>query len=215
VAAPARAAAPPAVALAAVVAAPADVRAVAGGVAAALRRRAGARTAVVCLPGDERSDRSNVRHRGVAPAADAAYGPLPGGQHAQPVAWPAARRLARRLAARDLGATATGALCHVALPGADEEAIRAAWRVVAAAGDAPVVVGVTTRSDDLDAFLAQADRLVLATAADAVYAELALDSLAHLGPPTDRVRPPAGFVARRAAALGLLELRAPMGEAVA
>lgn len=106
-------------------------------------------------------------------------------------------------------ATAAGALCQVALPLATEDTIREAWRVMGAAGDAPVVVAITRRTDELDAFLAQADRLYLATPTDDAYTHLALESLATLGPPTALLRPPTGILARRAAALGLTELRPP------
>jgi hypothetical protein len=202
----------PAVDLAVVVAAPSHARAAAGGVAAALRRAAGARTAVVCrnewpdspdirAAGDEASDRLKFRDT-AAPAG--------GG-----LALPAAARLARRLAARGIAASAAGALCHVVLPPAPDAAVREAWRVMAAAADAPVVVTVTTRTDELDAFLAQADRLYLATDAEDAYAELALASLAALGPPAVHLRPPTGLVARRAAALGLVALRPRPKEAPA
>src|SRR5256885_1124978 len=73
-----------------------------------------------------------------------------------------AHRPARRLAARDTAAPAAGALCFVALPSTAEEAIQTAWRVLGAAGDVPVVVAVTRRTDELDAFIAQADRIFLA-----------------------------------------------------
>jgi hypothetical protein len=71
-----------------------------------------------------------------------------------------------------------------------------------------VVVAITRRTDELDAFLAQADRLYLATASDDAYTHLALESLATLGPQTALLRPPTGILARRAAAFGLTELRA-------
>ena len=80
-------------------------------------------------------------------------------------------------------ATAAGALCQVALPPATEDTIREAWRVMGAAGDAPVVVAITRRTDELDAFLAQADRLYLATPTDDAYTHLALESLVT---PADR-----------------------------
>jgi hypothetical protein len=88
-----RAAALPRADLVGVLAAPGDLLAVAGGIAAELRHRQRARSALVCSPGPLRP----------GPAA------------------PAARALARRLAARGLPAAAAGVLCHVAVtapPGA-------------------------------------------------------------------------------------------------
>ncbi len=75
-----------------VLAAPPDLAAVAGGIAADLRHRQRARTALVCRSG-----------------------PLSAGPAA-----PAARGLARRLRERDLAAGAAGTLCQVALSDAHE-----------------------------------------------------------------------------------------------
>ncbi len=76
------------------------------------------------------------------------------------------------------------------------------WR---AAAVAPTVVAVPEREARLDAMLAQADLLLLAAPSGA-YADLALASLAALGPPATRLDPPTGWLARRVAALGLARL---------
>ncbi len=190
--APAAMVAPPVADLAGVLAAPADLACVAGGVAAALRRRPGARAAIVCAPG-----------------------PPPAGRPASP----AATALARRLSGRELNAVAGGTLCRVALPENAEAGVREAWRVVAAAAGAPVVIALARRCDGFDALLAQVDRLLLGTrpADDCAYTGLALEALAALGPPAALVTVPAGLLARRAAALGLaaLELDAGAQEAPA
>jgi hypothetical protein len=175
----ARVAAEPPADLVGVVAAPRDLPAVAGSIAAQLRRRQRARAALVCAPGPH----------GAGPALSAS------------------RTLARRLAARDLAASAAGAVCHVALPSGDD-AVRRLWQAITAAAGHPSVVALPARTDRLDAFLAEADRLFLAppSGADPAYTEAALASLAALGPPASLVAPPAGAVARRAAALGLRPL---------
>lgn len=182
---PAAAATPPVADLAGVLAAAPDLDAVAGGVAAALRRRAGARTAIVCSPGPPRPGRPST---------------------------PAATALARRLAARELAAVAAGALCRIALPEDPEAGAREAWRVIAAAAGAPVVLALARRGDGFEALLAQADRLLLGARAgdDPAYTELALASLAGLGPPAALISVPHGFLARRAAALGVA-VSAPAG----
>jgi hypothetical protein len=165
-----------------------DLAATAGAVAAAARRGARARTAVVLRPG------------ATAPQA----------------ATPAAAGLARRLAGRDVAATAAGTLCVVALPPDPAQATALVWRV-AAAVDVPLVFALPGRVDGFDGLLAQMDRLVLApppgTADD--LADLALMSLAALGPPAARITPPTGFLTTRAAALGLIALTdAPAREPV-
>lgn len=165
--APARRAPAPPPGLVGVLAAPADVAAVGGGVAAGLRGRA----AVVC----------------------SALPPAPR------LATPAARALARRLRDQGLEAVAAGALCHVHL---DEDPERVMWRATAVA---PTVVALPERDVHIDALLAQVDLLLLA-APPGVYADLALASLAALGPPAARLDPPSGWVARRVAALGLARL---------
>ncbi len=163
-------------------AAPRDLAAVAGAVAAGLRRPCGARTAIVCRPGE----------------------PWP----ARPARM-AATALARRLAARDIAATAAGSLCRVALSEDPEAGVREAWRLTAAAAGTPVVVALAGRDAAFDGLLAEADRLLLTTVGDddPDCTALALASLAALGPPAALVAAPTGPVARRAAALGLLSLR--------
>jgi hypothetical protein len=185
-AAPARLVAAPAADLVAVVAPAPDLDVVAGGLAAELRRRQRARVALVCSP-------TPVTSRPAVPAA---------------------RALARRLAARDLAAAPAGVLCRVALPGG-EEGVREAWRAVTAAAGVPAVIALPARDDVWDALLADADQRFLAAARDAdeAYVEVALASLCRLGP-ASRVEPPVGFAARRAAALGLARVH-PHAEAVA
>lgn len=170
---PARAALPPAE-LVAVLAAPRDLAVVAGGVAAELRRQKGARTALVCGPSAAR--------------------PFP--------ATPAARRLARRLAERELVAVASGALCHVEAADARE-----AWRAISAAPGVPAVVALSVRGAEWDGIVAEADRRVLAAPPGAPehYAQAALASLVALGPAA-LVDAPAGVLARRRAALGVRRL---------
>jgi hypothetical protein len=183
-----RAAALPRADLVGVLAAPRDLPAVAGAIAAELRQRQRGRAALVCRPGP------------LLPAP----------------AVPAAHALARRLSARDLPAVAAGALCQVTL-GDGADAPREAWRAIAAAAGHPAVVAAPGRDAEWDALLAEADQLVLAPPPDApaAYVEAARASLAALGPPVELVAPPAGVVARRAAALGLLRLRPSPVEAPA
>lgn len=169
----------PAPDLVVVLAAPRDLGAVAGGVAAGLRRRHRARAALVCAPGS-------------VPAA----GP----------ATRAARTLATRMTARDLPAIAAGALCRVALPDAHEDATRDAWRAVTAAAGYPAVVALPVREEAHDGLMAHADLLLLAPGPDAdpAYVELVLASLSALGPPAGIAQPPVGVLTRRLAALGLV-----------
>ncbi|MEA2166965.1 MAG: hypothetical protein QOF76_265 [Solirubrobacteraceae bacterium] len=227
---------PPVAPLVAVLAEPCTIAAATGGVAAALRRPSGARAAVVCrpvplrpglgaAPGDLRDGAPPPPGRAVAGrppdnAADAvetahatdldAARPSSGG-----VATVGAGRLARRLSEHGVPAAGSGALCVVMLPDDVEAAVRLVWRAMATAGDAPVVVGVTGRTAALDAFLAQADRLVLATraGADATFVDVALGSLTRLGPPVEAITLPVGVLARRAAALGFARLVAATPEA--
>ncbi len=160
-----------------VLSAPDDLAAAAGGIAAALRRAAGSRTAVVCRVGE------------------------PPVQHA---ASPAATTLARKLADRELNAAASGTLCHVGLAADAVEASRDLWHV-AGAVEVPVVLVLAGRRDGFDGLLTQLDHLVLAApaGADETLTELALASLAALGPVATRALSPTTLVARRAAALGL------------
>ncbi len=85
------------------------------------------------------------------------------------------------------------------------------WHAIAAAPGVPVVIGLSGRDDAADALLAQADELLLAVT-DPVVAGLGLASLSALGPPAALLAPPAGFAARRLAALGLAPVqRVPEG----
>lgn len=170
--APVRRASAPPPGLVGVLAAPVDLAAIAGGVAAGLRGHA----AVVCSP----------------------QPPAPR------LATPAARALARRLRGQDLEAVAAGTLCHADL---GEDPLRVMWR---AAAVAPTVVALPGRDVDADELLAQADLLLLA-APPGAYADLALASLATLGPPVALIPAPTGLLARRAAALGLTRIT-PMPE---
>jgi hypothetical protein len=182
--APVRPAVLPAADLVGVLAVAPSLDAVAGAVAAGLHRRHRVRTALVCRPGP-------VTARPASPAA---------------------RALARRLAARDVPAVAAGVLCWVAL---QDDDVAGAWRAIGGAAGVPAVIALPARSEAWDALLADADQLVLATTPDAdpAYGELALASLARLGPPCARVTAPTGFAARRLGAAGLSRLE-PLPEGV-
>jgi hypothetical protein len=166
--------------LVAVLAAEEHLGAVAGGVAAALRRRHGARAALVLLHGDPGAGALPVR---------------------------AAAALARALDARGIPATARGRLCRAALPADPEEAPRTAWQALAVAAGLPAVLALPRRTEALDPLLADADLLLLAAPPGAAppYLELALRSLAAIGPAA-RVTVPDSVVARRFAAAGWLRL---------
>lgn len=94
--------------------------------------------------------------------------------------------------------------------GGDEgqEAVRDTRRAVLAAAGSPAVIALARRSEELDELLADADLLVLATPADAepTYRELALSSLAALGPPTASLSVPEGLFARTLALHSLARL---------
>lgn len=187
--APASAAAPrPAVAarppdLIGVLAGPADLAVVAGGVTAAARARHGTRTALVVLPAELVIPRCGTR---------------------------AARGLAQRLVDRDVPAVAAGSVCHAGLP--PDAAEHDAWRAIAAAAGLPAVLALPARTEALDPLLAQADELLLApaTGAQAELIALALASLAALGPPAALVPAPSGLIGRRTAAYGLRRLQPPV-----
>jgi hypothetical protein len=168
--------------LTAVLAPAPDLAPTAGAVAATLRRAAASRTALVLVL--------------------AAAPPPPR------VATPAAAGLARRLAARDLRATAAGVLCQVELSPDPATAARDVWRIAGAA-DVPMVLALPARLDGFDDLLSRFDRLVLALppGTDDALADLALASLAGLGPPATRTEPPAGLLTRRVATLGLAAIR--------
>jgi hypothetical protein len=109
------------------------------------------------------------------------------------VASVATRRLADRLAARGLVATARGRLVTVALPAADVEARAAAERAMAAAGQAPVVLVIAgPRPPALDPLLAAVERIVIVPPPDAppTLESLALTAAAHLGRSTAILRLP-------------------------
>jgi hypothetical protein len=161
---------PPAPYITGLLASASDLPAAAGGLAAELRARHRSATALVC-------------------------GPTRTG-----LSTPAATKLARRLARRDLAATAAGALCHVELTHAR--------RAIAAAG-VPAIIAVSARDAESDELLNEVDRLAIALRADAdsTYADLTAASLSALGTPCDRIVVPDGLAARRLASLGLTRLR--------
>jgi hypothetical protein len=172
----------PRLAVAGVLAAEADLQIAAGAVAGTLRREAGSSVALVCVW------RGNDDHAPptVAPAA------------------PAAGRLAGKLARRGFAARACGTVCLIDLP-AEPEAAASAFREAVAAAEAPAVLALGRRDPGLDPLLATTDRLVLALPerAETAFADLALDGLGRLGPPTTLAALPAGLLARQAARLGL------------
>ena len=176
--APRVAATPPG--LVAVLAGERDLPVAAAGVVSALRRRHRARATLVAAPG-----------------------PLP---PRRPASRPAAE-LAQRLAARDLEVVAAGRSCTVALPADPDALVRDAWRAITAAAGVPAVVAVAERSEAIDALLREADLIVLGVpaAADPVYVELALQTLAPLAT-VARVDVPAGLVGRRLVSAGLAPL---------
>jgi hypothetical protein len=102
-------------------------------------------------------------------------------------AWSGARRLARRLVARELSARAAGRLVLVDLADDPVLAVAEAGRALAAAGTvgaAGVVVVAGPRPDGCDALLADRDAIVVATPADAgPLAAAAGAGAAALGPP--------------------------------
>jgi hypothetical protein len=97
-----------------------------------------------------------------APAAvTAVWSPVPSEPHdPTPLALPASRRLAARLSARGLEASARGRLAWVALPSAPGEAA-AAMRRVAVVDSAVVVAFGGPRSPALDALLPEQDLIVV------------------------------------------------------
>jgi len=175
-----------AVSRAAVLGAPGDVPAAAAALALDLRRRRRTGTAIVVLW-----------------AADAVP-PLPAPALAAP-GLPGARRLAARLARRDITASAHGRLVWIPLGCALDEVAR----IAAAAGDAPVVLGLLgPRSAAADTLLAAHDAALLAADPDSPLAALAVADLGRLGVPLRCWAPPAAGAARLAALAGW---RAPAG----
>lgn len=120
----------------------------------------------------------------------------------------AARRLAQRLATRGLAAGACGRVVTVALPASEVEARAAAERVLAVAGDLPLVLAIAgARSPAFDSLLANLDRLIVVPppGAPAGLEHLAVDAAARLGRGTAVLRlPSSGTVTGRLlAATGL------------
>jgi hypothetical protein len=173
-----------------VLGAPGEVAVAAAALALALRRRCRTGAAVVVLCGAE-----------AAPALAATTLAAPG--------LPGARRLAARLARRDLPASAHGRLVWAALTSAADEAGAAATRIAAAAGDAPVVLALLgPRSAAADALLAAHDAALLADDPGSALADLAVADLGGLGLAVHCWPPPAAGAARVAALAGW---RAPAG----
>ncbi len=105
----------------------------------------------------------------------------------------AARRLAQRLAARNLVVGVCGRVVTVALPSCDIEARAAVERTLAAAGDIPVVFTVAgARPLAFDPLLANLDRLVVVPPSTALAGVegLAIDEAARLGPSAGLLRRP-------------------------
>jgi hypothetical protein len=120
----------------------------------------------------------------------------------------AARGLAQRLDARGLVAGACGRVVTVALPAADTEARAATERVMAAAGDLPVVLTIAgPRSPAFDPLLATLDRLIVVPPSDAAAGleHLAIDAAARLGRGAGLLRLPStgGVAGHLLAATGL------------
>jgi hypothetical protein len=117
----------------------------------------------------------------------------------------AARRLAARLAARDLAAGAHGRLVTVALPADPDAARTAAAHAAAAAGDVPVVVVVAgARPTELDPLLAAQDRVLVVPDAGAPEGleALAVAGAARVGRATGVLRVGAATPARAAVIAG-------------
>jgi hypothetical protein len=120
----------------------------------------------------------------------------------------AARRLAERLAARGLAAGACGRVVTVALPACEIEARAATERVLAAAGDLPLVLAIAgARSPAFDPLLANLDRLIVVPPSGAPVGleRLAIDAAARLGRGAAVLRVPStgAVTGRLSAATGL------------
>jgi hypothetical protein len=133
-----------------------------------------------------------------------------GGARAEPVQRPAtiaARRLAARLAARDLEAGPRGRLVWLSLPAPDTAAVPAARRADAAVGVPLVVAPAQPRSPVLDGLLGEQDLIVVATEdPDGPLARLAAAELAEHAAPVIAARPLTG-PARMLALAGLAGAR--------
>lgn len=118
---------------------------------------------------------------------------------------PRARRMAGRLAERELTVAATGRVVRVALPAGPEEAVAAVARASSAAAVPTVVAVATPRPAALDQLLSVQDAVILATAPDteASLALLARGALAALVPPLAVCEVRAGAGGRLLAAAGL------------
>lgn len=165
--------------VAAAIAAPSDLWPAAGLVAADLRARCDARVAVVCAwtPG------------GFDPT-----------ELSPPLALPATRRIAARLAARGHDAAACGALCRLRLAADPDEALTSATTVIAIT-DEPIVLALGLDHPAFADLLTSVDEVFVLPAATSDPA--LLDLLAR-GRPTAQIVPtPGGPIARQRATLGL------------
>ena len=180
---------------AAVLGAPDVVVPVAAACAGELRARSKAAAALICI----------WRHR-QSPALEAEPA-APAAQSPAGATTPGARRLAARLAARDLTATACGRLAWLALDPDPADAARQFARCTAAAG-APLVLAVAgPRPEPFESTLADLDLCVAVLPADtdSVFRQLTLSRL----PAGDRaIVPPLPLGPPRWAAMaGLARLR--------
>jgi hypothetical protein len=186
---------------AAVLGAPSSVVPLAAACAGELRARSGAAAALVCIW--RPPNPAPVEREPEGPAARSPAG----------ATTPGARRLATRLVARDLMATACGRLAWLALDPDPAEAAGEFRRSIAAAGG-PVVLAVAgARPAPFEPLLADLDLCiaVLPPDVDPELAALALDGLgarAHVV-----VAPLAAGPARWAAMAGLARLRSLHGAA--
>jgi hypothetical protein len=168
----------------AVLAAPADAQALGAALGLALASRDRAPAVVLCVWTG-------------APTAGLAWGAP---------ALPAARRLARALAARGHDARATGRLAVVRLPPEPDAAAVQARRATAAAGSAPSVLALGgPRVAALDTLLAEQDLVVVAAPAgtDPALAKLALAGLRSSDARACVCEVPPARPARTVAAAGL------------
>lgn len=119
---------------------------------------------------------------------------------------PAAQRLARSLAARDVPARATGRLVRATLPGDDEPAAAAIQRAAAAIpAEHPVVVALGgARGEALDGLLAAADFVVVPGPEGDPATAMALAGAAFVAHRVVAWPVPPGPGARRFARAGLL-----------
>jgi hypothetical protein len=182
---------------------------VAAALAGALRARSGAAAAVAAVWSPRAGDGHLPSHVAEHPPSHVAEHPPSHVAEHPPsqLALPGARRLAARLSARGIGASARGRLAWVALPRDDRPAAAAAVQAGAAV-DVPLAVALAgPRTPALDALLADQDLIVVVVDdLDGPLGRLALASLAGFGALTVASRPLRG-PARLAALAGFGGLR--------